>query len=146
MHWLSISWFVLTLVTAAGHIVRLTGLIEAGDAGAAAGMAISFVPQLLGMVAIALTYAVLTKIIRDVVVVILGSIHLAFAAIGTVALLVALSQQSLLFQGGDLADTTLMTQAFGVSGFAGVLGSLFFIAALIVGFTMSRAPTAEDTF
>ena len=140
---LGIVWMIYALLGAVGlGRSQVLGLGEE-SAGMLAGAAPSILASLTFGLATGLTYWLVSKASRSAAPIVIGWIHLIFAALGTATFVVANQVRNSAMSGNGGPDYATMGILYGVGSLAQLVGGVLFIIALVIAISTERKRPAE---
>jgi len=140
---LGIIWMVYALLGGIGlGLSQVVGLGEDG-VGMLAGAAVPILTGVLFSLATGLTYWLISRASRSAAPIVIGFIHLVFAAIGTGTYAMGnLARNSGMSDGGS-PDFATMGLLYGAGSLAQLIGGVLFIIALIIAISTERRRPSE---
>lgn len=140
---LGIVWMIYALIGGAGlGVSQVMGLGEE-SAGMLAGALPSILASLTFGLATGLTYWLVSKASRSGAPIVIGWIHLIFAALGTVTYTMANLARNSAMSGNDGPDYGTIGLLYGAGSMAQLVGGVLFIIALIIAISTERKRPAE---
>lgn len=142
---LAILWFVVAVLVLAGHAGRFPGLADAGMSGMMASVAPMAVSSAMLLSVFGLVYWLADRARCDVVVFVLGYIHLLLAALAQAAQILGGYTQDRMYESGDF-DSFNLTVYFGISTVAWIFSLIMMLIAFIVAVNTAKAHEPGETF